>query len=86
LPKHSNIVSISAVLLLPLKPYIAHKGKGVNLLKETSHRKRTKVDLEEVKNEEEELKEDKQGYLRQSKRLKEEKQDLLNTIEALQHY
>jgi hypothetical protein len=55
-------------------------------LKETSHRKRTKVDLEEVKNEEEELKEDKQSYLRQSKRLKEEKQDLLNTIEALKHY
>jgi hypothetical protein len=58
---------------LIFKIFIAHKGKGVNLLKETSHRKRTKVDLEEVKSEEEELKADKQDYLRQSKRLKEEK-------------
>jgi hypothetical protein len=56
---HSIIALTSVVSLTHLNYFIAHKGKGVNLLKDTSHRKRTKIDLEEVKDEEEELKTDK---------------------------
>ncbi len=45
-------------------------GSAVNLLKSSSKRKRSRRELEEVKHEEDALKEDKQGYLEQFKRLK----------------
>ena len=47
-------------------------GSAVNLLKGSSKRKRTRKELEEVKHEEEALKEDKQEFLKEMKRLKEE--------------
>jgi predicted nuclease with TOPRIM domain len=45
-------------------------------MKGSSKRKRTREEIEEVKQEEEELKHDRQGYLQQIKRLKEEKDRL----------
>ncbi len=51
-------------------------GSAVNLLKGSSKRKRSRRELEEVKHEEDELKEDKQAYLEQVKRLKQEKRQL----------
>ncbi len=46
------------------------------MMKGTSKRKRTREEIEEVKQEEEELKNDRQGYLQQIKRLKEDKDRL----------
>lgn len=51
-------------------------GRSANLLKGSSKRKRTHEELEEVKNEEDELKEDKQSFLQEVKRLKKENADL----------
>ena len=55
-------------------------GSAVNLLKGSSKRKRTHRELEEVKQEEDALKEDKQAFLQEVKRLKKEKQDLEQQI------
>jgi len=55
---------------------IGSHGRSVNLMKGTSKRKRTREEIEEVKQEEEELKNDHQGYLQQIKRLKEDKDRL----------
>ncbi len=45
-------------------------------MKGGSKRKRTREELEEVKDEEDSLKQDRQGFLQQVKRLKEEKAEL----------
>ncbi len=55
---------------------LVENGSAVNLLKSSSKRKRTRRELEEVKLEEEALKEDKQAYFEQVKRLKQEKRQL----------
>ena len=51
---------------------IASKGKGAFLLKGSSKKKRSREEMEEVKQEEELLNEDKQLFLRQFKKLKEQ--------------
>ena len=73
------------VSAIHLNPSLAHRGKGVNLLKDSSHRKRRKVDVEEVKEEEKELQKDRQGYLYAAKRLKEEVQDMKEEMIVLRH-
>ena len=50
--------------------HAASKGKGAFLLKGSSKKKRSRQEIEEVKNEEEELKQDKQQVLRAYKQFK----------------
>ncbi len=52
------------------------------LLKESSKRKRTREELEEVKQEEEALRDDKHGFLRDVKRLKQEHAEMIELIQA----
>ncbi len=52
-------------------------------MKSSSKRKRTRQELENVKQEEEELKSDKQLFLQMVKRLKEEKTELEEQIEQI---
>ncbi len=56
-------------------------GRASNLMKSTAKRKRTRQELENVKQEEEELKNDKQQFLQMVKRLREEKVELEEQIE-----
>ena len=51
------------------------KGRATALLKNNSKRKRTKSEIEEVKEEESNLKENKQEFLQNIKRLKKELKD-----------
>jgi hypothetical protein len=55
---------------------LAESGRSANLMKASSKRKRTRKELDEVKDEEEELKEDKQAYLQAVKRLREERDQM----------
>ena len=50
---------------------IGSHGKAAYLLKESSKKKRSREEIEEVKAEEELLKKDKQGFLKEFKKLKE---------------
>jgi hypothetical protein len=50
---------------------VGSNGKAAFLLKESSKKKRSREELEEVKVEEELLKRDKQGFLREFKKMKE---------------
>jgi hypothetical protein len=52
-------------------------GRASNLMKGSSKRKRTKQELEEVKQEEDAMKGDIQGYLMEVKRLKQEHGEML---------
>ena len=54
---------------------IENKGRSVFLLKPDSKRKRSREELEAVKDEEEKFKDDKQGYFQSVKRLKLEKDE-----------
>ncbi len=54
------------------------------LMKTSSKRKRTREELEEVKQEEEELRGDKQSFLQEVKRLKQEHAVMLQTLQAAQ--
>jgi hypothetical protein len=58
-------------------------GRASNLMKSSTKRKRTREELEEVKQEEEELKTDKQVFLQMVKRLKDEKAALEEQVELL---
>ena len=49
---------------------IASKGKAAFMLKGSSKKKRSRLEMEEVKHEEDELNEDKQEFLKQYKKLK----------------
>lgn len=49
---------------------IASKGKGAYMLKNSSKKKRSKEEMEEVKHEEDLLNKDKQEFLREYKQLK----------------
>jgi len=55
-------------------------------LKPSSKRKRTREELEEVKDEELDLKEDKQKFLQETKRLKQDKHDLEDRVVELKKY
>ena len=62
---------------------IVENGRASNLMKSSTKRKRTREELEEVKQEEEELKNDRQLFLEMVKRLKDEKAELEQQVEAL---
>jgi hypothetical protein len=52
-------------------------------MKSSAKRKRTKEELEEVKQEEEALMEDKHSFLQQVKRLKEENAEMAEALQAI---
>jgi hypothetical protein len=58
----------------------------VALLKETSKRKRNRKELEEVKEEESRMKENKQQYFHETKRLRREKELLADRVNELKKY
>ena len=60
----------SQVKINILTHFIAERGKAASLLKPSSKRKRTRSEIEEVKEEEKQLKENRQGFLKEAKRLK----------------
>jgi len=70
LHRRSRTRSTSAVSDYELTISIAHKGKGVYLIKRSSRRKRTRREMEEVKQEEDLLKNNKLGFLHAAKRMK----------------
>lgn len=51
---------------------IAEKGRAAFLIKNSSKRKRKLNEMEDLKQEEEEFKKDKGGYMSKSKRMKED--------------
>ena len=62
---------------------IVENGRASNLMKSSTKRKRTREELEEVKQEEDLLKDDKQAFLQMVKRLKEEKAALEEQVELM---
>ncbi len=60
-----------------LKLFSVENGRASLLMKPSSKRKRTKQELEEVKQEEEAMRVDVQGYLMDVKRLKQEHAEML---------
>jgi len=56
---------------------IVENGRASLLMKTSSKRKRTKEEIEEVKQEEEAMRGDPQGYLMEVKRLKQEHAEML---------
>ena len=50
------------------------------MLKDSTKRKRTREELKEVADEEEKLKQNKQGYLKENKRLRTEKDNLSQEV------
>ncbi len=53
------------------------------MVKGSSKRKRTKEEIEEVKGEEEELKEDRHSFLKRIKKLKEDKAELESMVDQI---
>ena len=51
---------------------VAERGKAVNLIKDSARRKRTYSEMEDVKEEEEALKSNKQRFLQDAKRFKDD--------------
>jgi hypothetical protein len=64
-------------------PFIASHGRAANLVKGSSKRKRTKEEIEEVKGEEEELKDDRTLFLKRIKKLKEDKAELESVVDQM---
>ena len=62
-----------AVSSYTLLTFIGSKGKSADMMKDSSKRKRTRAEMEEVKEFEQSLKEDRQKFLQQAKRLKQER-------------
>ena len=63
---------------------IAENGRASLLMKSTSKRKRTRDELEEVKQEEESLKEDRHSFLQEVKRLKQEHAEMMEALQAIE--
>ena len=59
---------------------LAENGRASLLMKSTSKRKRTQNELEEVKQEEEALKDDRQSFLQEVKRLKQEHAEMMEAL------
>ena len=63
---------------------IAENGRASLLMKSTSKRKRTRDELEEVKQEEESLKEDRHSFLQEVKRLKQEHAEMMEALQVIE--
>ena len=59
-------------------------GRASLLLKSSSKRKRTRDELEEVKQEEEALKDDRHSFLQEVKRLKQEHAEMMEALQAIE--
>ena len=66
----------TTVILIP----IGSKGKAADMMKDSSKRKRTRKEMEEVKEFEQSLKEDRQQFLQDTKRLKQERDQMQEQI------
>ena len=64
---------------------VVENSRASNLMKGSLKRKRTKAELEEVKTEEEALRDDIQGYLMDVKRLKQEHAEMLAFLQNEQN-
>ena len=73
MPRLSPNAKISAVSALILLIATDSRGKGVDLMKDCSKRKRTRQEMEEVREFEQSLKDDRHQFLQKAKRLKEER-------------
>jgi hypothetical protein len=62
---------------------IVGKGKGVTMLKDSNTRKRKREEIEEVKEEETKLKQDKGLFLRECKRMKFDFSEMENEVMRL---
>ena len=76
MPKLLPTVRALAVSIMLLTAPIGSKGKAVDMMKDSSKRKRTRKEMEDVKEFEQSLKEDRQQFLQQTKRLKQERDEL----------
>ena len=63
---------------------LAENGRASLLMKSTSKRKRTRDELEEVKQEEEALKGDRHSFLQEVKRLKQEHAEMMEALQAIE--
>jgi vacuolar-type H+-ATPase subunit I/STV1 len=59
---------------------LAENGRASLLMKSNSKRKRTRDELEEVKQEEEALKDDRHSFLQEVKRLKQEHAEMMEAL------
>ena len=63
---------------------LVENGRASLLLKSSSKRKRTRDELEEVKQEEEALKDDRHSFLQEVKRLKQEHAEMMEALQAIE--
>ena len=63
---------------------LVENGRASLLMKSTSKRKRTRDELEEVKQEEEALKDDRHSFLQEVKRLKQEHAEMMEVLQAIE--
>jgi septal ring factor EnvC (AmiA/AmiB activator) len=63
---------------------LVENGRASLLMKTNSKRKRTRDELEEVKQEEEALKDDRHSFLQEVKRLKQEHAEMMEALQAIE--
>ena len=63
LPKPSQSVNPTAVWYFRPLTYLGSKGKAADMMKDSTRRKRTRQEMEEVKEFEQSLKQDRQQFL-----------------------
>ena len=63
---------------------LVENGRASLLMKTNSKRKRTRDELEEVKQEEEALKNDRHSFLQEVKRLKQEHAEMMEALQAIE--
>ena len=63
---------------------LVENGRASLLMKSSSKRKRTRDELEEVKQEEEALKDDRHSFLQEMKRLKQEHAEMMEALQAIE--
>ena len=63
---------------------LVENGLASLLMKSSSKRKRTRDELEEVKQEEEALKDDRHSFLQEVKRLKQEHAEMMEALQAIE--
>ena len=63
---------------------LVENGRASLLMKSSSKRKRTRDELEEVKQEEEALKDDRHSFLQEVKRLKQEHAEMMEALQAIE--
>ena len=80
LPKLWQSVNLTAVWYFPLLTRLGSKGKAADMMKDSTRRKRTRQEMEEVKEFEQSLKLDRQQFLQETKRLKLERDQMQDQI------